>query len=141
MCKFSFIVSNFCSVLPFEFVYRSMNFFLFLYILSIYISKYILYIHVIQHATLHFINNTSCVNDCSTFSCSQQQKISKGFFTPISESVRALLGRHTKILVKYMVKLETKGDKTENRVLVSFFFPSERTLFLSDYFIRFMFCI
>ncbi|KAJ6641624.1 F-actin-uncapping protein LRRC16A [Pseudolycoriella hygida] len=34
------------------------------------------------------------------------------------ESVRALLGRHTKILVKYMIKLETKGDKTENRVLV-----------------------
>lgn len=36
-----------------------------------------------------------------------------------TESVRALLGRHTKILVKYMVKLDTKGDKTENRVLVS----------------------
>lgn len=36
-----------------------------------------------------------------------------------SESVKAILGRHTKILVKYMVKLETKGDKTENRVLVS----------------------
>ncbi|XP_068146879.1 F-actin-uncapping protein LRRC16A isoform X3 [Drosophila tropicalis] len=34
------------------------------------------------------------------------------------ESVKSLLGRHTKILVKYMVKLETKGDKTENRVLV-----------------------
>ncbi|XP_037044031.1 F-actin-uncapping protein LRRC16A isoform X5 [Bradysia coprophila] len=36
----------------------------------------------------------------------------------LNESVRALLGRHTKILVKYMIKLETKGDKTENRVLV-----------------------
>lgn len=36
-----------------------------------------------------------------------------------TESVKALLGRHTKILVKYMVKLETKGDKTDNRVLVS----------------------
>ncbi|XP_053687706.1 F-actin-uncapping protein LRRC16A isoform X3 [Sabethes cyaneus] len=36
----------------------------------------------------------------------------------LNESVRALLGRHTKILVKYMVKLETKSDKTENRVLV-----------------------
>ncbi|XP_055687303.1 F-actin-uncapping protein LRRC16A isoform X3 [Lutzomyia longipalpis] len=35
-----------------------------------------------------------------------------------TESVKALLGRHTKILVKYIVKLETKGDKTENRVLV-----------------------
>uniref|UniRef100_A0A1B0D2C0 Uncharacterized protein n=1 Tax=Phlebotomus papatasi TaxID=29031 RepID=A0A1B0D2C0_PHLPP len=34
-----------------------------------------------------------------------------------TESVKALLGRHTKILVKYIVKLETKGDKTENRVL------------------------
>ncbi|XP_050323757.1 F-actin-uncapping protein LRRC16A isoform X3 [Bactrocera neohumeralis] len=34
------------------------------------------------------------------------------------ESVKSILGRHTKILVKYMVKLETKGDKTENRVLV-----------------------
>lgn len=32
--------------------------------------------------------------------------------------MKALLGRHTKILVKYMIKLETKGDKTENRVLV-----------------------
>ncbi|XP_058833683.1 F-actin-uncapping protein LRRC16A isoform X4 [Topomyia yanbarensis] len=36
----------------------------------------------------------------------------------ITESVKTLLGRHTKILVKYMVKLETKSDKTENRVLV-----------------------
>ncbi|XP_017132822.2 F-actin-uncapping protein LRRC16A isoform X2 [Drosophila elegans] len=35
-----------------------------------------------------------------------------------TESVKSILGRHTKILVKYMVKLETKGDKTENRVLV-----------------------
>ncbi|XP_054736455.1 F-actin-uncapping protein LRRC16A isoform X3 [Anastrepha obliqua] len=34
------------------------------------------------------------------------------------EGVKSILGRHTKILVKYMVKLETKGDKTENRVLV-----------------------
>ncbi|XP_058466445.1 F-actin-uncapping protein LRRC16A isoform X4 [Malaya genurostris] len=36
----------------------------------------------------------------------------------ITDSVKILLGRHTKILVKYMVKLETKSDKTENRVLV-----------------------
>ncbi|XP_055378308.1 F-actin-uncapping protein LRRC16A isoform X3 [Condylostylus longicornis] len=34
-----------------------------------------------------------------------------------TESVKTILGRHTKILVKYMVKLETKGDKTENKVL------------------------
>lgn len=40
-------------------------------------------------------------------------------FLFFAESVKALLGRHTKILVKYVVKLETKGDKTENRVLVS----------------------
>ncbi|KRF80057.1 uncharacterized protein Dvir_GJ20258, isoform E [Drosophila virilis] len=38
--------------------------------------------------------------------------------TKNKESVKSILGRHTKILVKYMVKLETKGDKTENRVLV-----------------------
>ncbi|XP_055620495.1 F-actin-uncapping protein LRRC16A isoform X3 [Toxorhynchites rutilus septentrionalis] len=36
----------------------------------------------------------------------------------LNESVKNLLGRHTKVLVKYMVKLETKSDKTENRVLV-----------------------
>ncbi|XP_058466448.1 F-actin-uncapping protein LRRC16A isoform X7 [Malaya genurostris] len=36
----------------------------------------------------------------------------------LNDSVKILLGRHTKILVKYMVKLETKSDKTENRVLV-----------------------
>uniref|UniRef100_W4VRD5 Putative myosin-i-binding protein n=1 Tax=Corethrella appendiculata TaxID=1370023 RepID=W4VRD5_9DIPT len=36
----------------------------------------------------------------------------------LNESVKHVLGRHTKILVKYMIKLETKGDKTENRVLV-----------------------
>ncbi|KAL5287829.1 crml-1 family protein [Megaselia abdita] len=36
----------------------------------------------------------------------------------LNESVKSLLGRHTKVLVKYMIKLETKGDKTENRVLV-----------------------
>ena len=37
----------------------------------------------------------------------------------ISESVKALLGKHVKILLKTVVKLETKADKTENRVLVS----------------------
>ncbi|KAJ1529208.1 hypothetical protein ONE63_006012 [Megalurothrips usitatus] len=35
-----------------------------------------------------------------------------------AESVKALLGKHVKILLKNVVKLETKGDKTENRVLV-----------------------
>ena len=35
------------------------------------------------------------------------------------ESVKSLLGKHVKILLKNVVKLETKGDKTENRVLVS----------------------
>jgi hypothetical protein len=30
-----------------------------------------------------------------------------------------LLGKHVKILLKNVVRLETKGDKTENRVLVS----------------------
>lgn len=36
----------------------------------------------------------------------------------LNDSVKNVLGRQTKILVKYMIKLETKGDKTENRVLV-----------------------
>lgn len=40
-------------------------------------------------------------------------------FFRFSESIKSVLGRHTKILVKYMVKLEYKTDKTENRVLVS----------------------
>lgn len=35
------------------------------------------------------------------------------------ESVKALLGKHVKILLKNVVKLETKQDKQENRVLVS----------------------
>nr|CAD7411194.1 unnamed protein product [Timema cristinae] len=34
------------------------------------------------------------------------------------ESVKSLLGKHVKILHKNVVKLETKGDKTDNRVLV-----------------------
>jgi hypothetical protein len=37
-----------------------------------------------------------------------------------AESVKSLLGKHVKILLKNVVRLETKGDKTENRVLVSF---------------------
>ncbi|KAK6644485.1 hypothetical protein RUM43_000752 [Polyplax serrata] len=36
----------------------------------------------------------------------------------LNESVKALLGKQIKILLKNVVKLETKGDKTENRVLV-----------------------
>lgn len=36
-----------------------------------------------------------------------------------TESVKALLGKHVKILLKNVVKLETKPDKQENRVLVS----------------------
>ncbi|KAG5672565.1 hypothetical protein PVAND_002682 [Polypedilum vanderplanki] len=40
------------------------------------------------------------------------------FLRELNDSVKNILGRHTKILVKYMIKLETKSDKTENRVLV-----------------------
>ncbi|KAL0270608.1 UNVERIFIED_CONTAM: hypothetical protein PYX00_007960 [Menopon gallinae] len=36
----------------------------------------------------------------------------------LNESVKALLGKQIKILLKNVVKLETKGDRTENRVLV-----------------------
>lgn len=39
-------------------------------------------------------------------------------FVFLSESVKALLGKHVKILLKNVVKLETKPEKTENRVLV-----------------------
>ena len=39
-------------------------------------------------------------------------------FFLFADSVKSVLGRHTKILVKYMIRLETKSDKTENRVLV-----------------------
>lgn len=40
-------------------------------------------------------------------------------FCLFSDSVKALLGKQVKILFKNVVRLETKGDKTENRVLVS----------------------
>lgn len=46
------------------------------------------------------------------------------FFDPVIknliflESVKSLLGKHVKILLKTVVKLETKPDKLENRVLV-----------------------
>lgn len=36
-----------------------------------------------------------------------------------ADSVKNLLGKQVKILFKNVVRLETKGDKTENRVLVS----------------------
>ncbi|XP_023318297.1 F-actin-uncapping protein LRRC16A isoform X2 [Trichogramma pretiosum] len=36
----------------------------------------------------------------------------------LNESVKTLLGKHVKILLKNVVKLETKPDKLENRVLV-----------------------
>jgi len=36
----------------------------------------------------------------------------------LNESVKSLLGKHVKILLKNVVRLETKGDKTEYRVLV-----------------------
>uniref|UniRef100_A0A1Y1LZC5 CARMIL pleckstrin homology domain-containing protein n=1 Tax=Photinus pyralis TaxID=7054 RepID=A0A1Y1LZC5_PHOPY len=36
----------------------------------------------------------------------------------LNESVKLLLGKQVKILFKNVVRLETKGDKTENRVLV-----------------------
>lgn len=41
------------------------------------------------------------------------------FLSPSVESIKSILGRHCKILVKYMIKLELKADKAENRVLVS----------------------
>ncbi|XP_035702195.1 F-actin-uncapping protein LRRC16A isoform X3 [Folsomia candida] len=36
----------------------------------------------------------------------------------ISEGIKALLGKHVRILMKCAVKMESKGDKTENRILV-----------------------
>jgi len=42
-------------------------------------------------------------------------------YSLLVESVKALLGKHVKILLKNVVKLETKQDKQENRVLVSNF--------------------
>lgn len=37
----------------------------------------------------------------------------------LTDSIKTLLGKQVKILFKNVVRLETKGDKTENRVLVS----------------------
>lgn len=39
----------------------------------------------------------------------------------LTDSIKALLGKQVKILFKNVVRLETKGDKTENRVLVSIY--------------------
>lgn len=40
-------------------------------------------------------------------------------FSFVSESVRDVIGRKIKISVKKKVKLETKGDKVDNKILVS----------------------
>lgn len=40
-------------------------------------------------------------------------------FSFIAESVRDVIGRKIKISVKKKVKLETKGDKVDNKILVS----------------------
>lgn len=37
----------------------------------------------------------------------------------LSESIRDVIGRKIKISVKKKVKLETKGDKVDNKILVS----------------------
>ena len=36
-----------------------------------------------------------------------------------SESIRCILGKHVKIIERRAVRLETKGDKTESRILVN----------------------
>lgn len=56
------------------------------------------------------------------------------FILAFPDSVKSLLGRHTKILIKYMVKLETKGDKTDNRVLVSTFVRNYNMLIVFFFF-------
>lgn len=61
------------------------------------------------------INNRPLLSSC--FCVTSQFKAGDPYF--VADSIKALLGRHTKILVKYMVKLELKADKLENRVLVS----------------------
>lgn len=37
----------------------------------------------------------------------------------LTDSIKSSVGNKVKILFKNVVRLETKGDKTENRVLVS----------------------
>lgn len=54
-------------------------------------------------------------------------------YSLFAESVKALLGKHVKILLKNVVKLETKQDKQENRVLVSnLFFSVSLSIFFHD---------
>jgi hypothetical protein len=61
-------------------------------------------------------------------------------YSLLAESVKALLGKHVKILLKNVVKLETKQDKQENRVLVSNFrFLSVFLYFLSSFAIQSIF--
>lgn len=50
---------------------------------------------------------------------------------PCAESVRDAVGRKVKLSLRKRVKLEIKGDKTENRVLVSqFLLPLSRYFFI-----------
>ncbi len=42
-----------------------------------------------------------------------------------TESIKNILGKNVKIIERRAVRLETKGDKTENRILVSHTFPVE----------------
>lgn len=57
-------------------------------------------------------------------------------YSLLAESVKALLGKHVKILLKNVVKLETKQDKQENRVLVS-----NLCLFLPFSFVLWFVCV
>lgn len=56
--------------------------------------------------------------DC-TFLISVVQYLVLKLQCDFTDSVKTLLGKQVKILFKNVVRLETKGDKTENRVLVS----------------------
>jgi hypothetical protein len=48
----------------------------------------------------------------------------------LNESIKSSVGNKVKILFKNVVRLETKGDKTENRVLVSGFCQFIATCFV-----------
>jgi hypothetical protein len=48
----------------------------------------------------------------------------------LAESIKSSVGNKVKILFKNVVRLETKGDKTENRVLVSGFCQFIATCFV-----------
>ena len=47
-----------------------------------------------------------------------------------TESIKNILGKNVKIIERRAVRLETKGDKTENRILVSHTFPVENFQFV-----------